>query len=67
MFERPQYSQKRCTIIGIIGTVARKMDIDAPAAKLRAQIAKRQKFVSAEKHMDRTGTIGNGFNDVQLV
>jgi hypothetical protein len=67
LLEGPQNGQKSFPIFGIIGSIPRKVDINAPPAQLPAQITEGEKFVGAQQHVDCPGSVGNGFDDVQLI
>ena len=67
LFERAHNVQESFPIVGIIGAIARKVNIYTPAAQLCAEVAKCKKLIGAQQHVDRPGTIGNRLNHVQLV
>jgi hypothetical protein len=59
LLKRAQYGQKHPPITGIISSIALEVDVDTPPAQLRTQIAEGEKFIGAQKHVDRPGAVGN--------
>lgn len=62
-----QYADEGLPIIGEIGAIARKVDINAPAAQLAIQVPERQKVIGAVQDVNRLSPVRDGFDYVQLV
>jgi hypothetical protein len=54
-------------ILRIVCLIPSKMDVDAAAAQLRAEISARQQIIGTDEHVDTSSQTGQGLETIQLV
>ena len=65
--KREQHTLKHSPVFSRITTVALEVEVDTAAAQLRAEIPKSQQLIRPEQDMNGLRSIGNRFDDIELI